>query len=239
MPPELEESLKTYSDEEISKILNTAKATRTERDEAAKKAKELETKVAELSGQLEKIQGIDPNKYQELESLAKTYEEQKLEEQRKFGELKERWQGERGTLQQQVQQLQESLKNTRITNSLEKAFYAVGGKTGGEDGYTYFDLLSDRAKQYIEVDESGKLVVIDPKDKTKMVNDKGQPIGIEELMLKFRTSGPSTALFEPVGNGAGGGMSRSQGSNSGALTREQLMKLPRSERLARARELNL
>ncbi|WP_414755541.1 hypothetical protein [Anabaena sp. CCY 9910] len=241
MPPELEDSQpKTYSEEEITKILNTAKATRAERDEAAKKAKDLENQLTETTKQLEQFKAIDPKKYQELETLAKTYEERKLEEQREFGELKERWQGERTTLQQQIQQLNNELKSTRVVNALEKAFYAVGGKAGSEGDLSYFDLLRDRATQYIEVDDSGKLVIIDPRDKTKMVTDKGTPYTVEDLMGKFRTAGPTTSLFEPVGNGAGGGMQRNSQQNGTAATREQLMKITnRAERLARARELGI
>lgn len=231
---------KEYTNEEITKILNTAKATRDERDKAASRAKELETQIGDLSKQLEQIKGIDPKRYQDLETLAQTYEDQKLEEQRKFGELKERWQGERTALQKQNQDLQLELKTTRVTNALEKAFYAVGGKAGkDDDGLTYFDLLRDRAIQYIEVDESGKLVVIDPKDRTKMVTDKGVPLAIEDLMTKFRSAGPTTSLFDPVGNGAGSGMQRNSSNGSTALQREQVMKLPRAERLTKARELKI
>jgi DNA repair exonuclease SbcCD ATPase subunit len=143
---------KQYSDEEISKILATAKATRGERDEAAKRAKELETRITELSGQLETIKGIDPKKYKELEQLAQTYEERKLEEQRQFSKLKERWTGEKTSLQQEIEQLKQSLKQTQIVNTLEKSFYAIGGKTGkDEDGYSYFDLIRERATKYIQI----------------------------------------------------------------------------------------
>jgi hypothetical protein len=245
MPPELDPTIPTetkqYSDEEITKILNTVQATRKERDEAAKKAKELETKVAELSGNLEKIKGIDPNKYQELEKLAASYEERKLEEQRNFSELKERWTGEKTTLQQQIQQLQENLKQNQIINALEKSFYATGGKSGkDDDGYTYFDLIRDRAINYILLDESGKLIVIDPRDKTPLKDPKGVSFTVDDLMLKLRTGGPTASLFEPIGNGAGGGMTRSQhGTQNTAMVREQIMQLPRSERIARARQLGI
>lgn len=160
---------KQYTDEEISKILATAKATRSERDDAAKKAKELETRVAELSGQLDTIKGIDPKKYKELEQLAQNYEERKLEEQRQFAELKERWTGEKTGLQQEIDQLKQSLKQTQIVNALEKSFYATGGKTGkDEDGYSYFDFIRERAIGYIHLDEQGKITIIDPRDNTPM-----------------------------------------------------------------------
>ncbi len=231
---------KQYSDEEITKILNTAQATRKERDIAAAKAKELETKITELSGNLEKIKGIDPQKYQELEKLAQTYEERKLEEQRSFSELKERWTGEKTTLQQQIGQLQENLKQTQIVNALEKSFYATGGKSGkDDDGYTYFDLIRDRAINYIVLDEQGRITVIDPRDKTPLKDTKGVSFTVDDLMLKLRTGGPTASLFDPIGNGAGGGMTRSHGVQNAAMVREQLMKLPPAERLAKARQLGI
>ncbi|MEH1780231.1 MAG: hypothetical protein V7L26_14135 [Nostoc sp.] len=232
---------KQYSDEEITKILNTAQATRKERDEAAKRAKELEAQVTELSDNLEKIKGIDPNKYQELEKLAQTYEERKLEEQRNFSELKERWTAKEATLVQQVQQLQENLKQNQIINALEKSFYATGGKSGkDDDGYTYFDLIRDRAANYIVLDDQGKITIIDPRDKTPLRDPKGVNFTVDDLMLKLRSGGPTAALFDPVNNGAGGGMTRSQGSQNGAMVREQVMQISsRSDRLARARQLGI
>ncbi|MEH1821526.1 MAG: hypothetical protein V7L31_21005 [Nostoc sp.] len=232
---------KQYSDEEITKILNTVGATRKERDEAAKRAKELETKVAELSSNLEKIKGIDPSKYQELEKLARDYEESKLEKERNFAELKERWTGEKTTLQQQIQQLQESNRQQTILNALEKSFYATGGKSGrDDDGLTYFDLIRDRAANYIVLDEQGRITIIDPKDKTPLKDTKGVSLTVDDLMLKLRSGGPTASLFEPIGNGAGSGMVRSQhGTQNPAMLREQIMALPRSERIAKARELGI
>ncbi|MEH2397799.1 hypothetical protein [Nostoc sp.] len=53
-------------------------------------------------------------------------------------------------MQQEIEQLKESLKQNQIINALEKSFYATGGKAGkDEDGYSYFDLIRDRAINYI------------------------------------------------------------------------------------------
>jgi hypothetical protein len=233
-------SEKQYSDEEIHKILNTAKATRKERDDATQRAKELETKVSELSKNLDQIKGIDPAKFKELEQLAASYEERKLEEQKNFTELKERWSGEKNSLTQQINELQNQLTETKVTNSLEKAFYSCGGRAGkDEDGYSYFDLIRDRAKAYIQLDEKGRLVVLDPRDKTPMRDSKGNLFSPEDLMLKLRTSGPTAALFE-ADKGAGSGMQRSAQYNSLSATRESLMQMGnRAERLAKARELGI
>lgn len=231
---------KTYSDEEISKILNTAKATRKERDTVAERAKQLETQNLELQGKLEQIKGIDPSKFKELEQIAATYEERKLEEERKFGELKERWTSDRTTLTQQIQELQGQLVQTQIVNSLEKSFYICGGRSGkDEDGYTYFDLIQERAKAYVQLDEKGRLTVIDPRDKTPMRDSKGVPYTVDDLMLKLRSSGPTASLFD-ANPAAGAGMQRSVNSNSLQATRESLMNMGnRAERLAKARELGI
>ncbi|BDA74331.1 hypothetical protein CAL7716_084970 [Calothrix sp. PCC 7716] len=237
---EILDTPKQYTEEEIQKILNTAKATRKERDEHAQKAKDLETRVLELSKNLEQIKGIDPVKFKEYEQLAASYEERKLEEQKNFAELKERWTGEKTTLTQQIQELQNQLQDTKIVNSLEKAFYSCGGRAGkDEDGYSYFDLIQERAKNYIQLDEKGRLVVLDPRDKTPMRDAKGNAYTVEDLMLKLRGGGPTAALFESD-KGAGGGMQRSSQYNTVAATRESLMQMGnRAERLAKARELGI
>ena len=231
---------KQYTDEEISKILNTAQATRKERDEAEKRYKDTQSQNTELLQQLDQIKKIDPKRYQELEDLSKGYEDRKLEEQRNFQELKERWTGEKTTLQQQINLLQENLKQTQIINALEKSFYATGGKAGkDDDGYSYFDLIRDRATGYIVLDDQGRISVIDPRDKTPLKDTKGVSFTVDDLMLKLRSSGPTASLFDPIGNGAGGGMTRSHGTQNAAMLREQIMALPRSERLHKAREMGI
>jgi hypothetical protein len=231
---------KAYSDEEISRILNTAKATRKERDTVAERAKQLETQNLELQGKLEQIKGIDPDKFKQLEQIAATYEERKLEEERKFSELKERWTGERTSFSQQIEDLQKQLQSTQVTNALEKAFYGCGGRGGkDDDGYTYFDLIQERAKAYIQLDDKGKMAVIDPRDGTPMRDPKGNPYSVEDLMLKLRSSGPTAALFEAP-DSRGSGMNRSANFNSIAATKDSLMQMGnRAERLSKARELGI
>ena len=237
--PEAEAPTKQFSDEEIQKILNTAKATRQERDAAAAKAKDLEDQNRTYQQQLEQAKAIDPTRYKQLEEMAATLEERKLEEQRQFSELKERWTEERTGLQKQIQSLQDGLKTTQITNALEKSFYAFGGRSGKDDfGCSYFDLIRERAMSFIKSDE-GKITIIDPRDGTRMLNDKGAALSLDDLMIKLRSAGPTAALFEAVNNGSGSGMTRSRDGNSLSTTREQLMQLPRAERLAKARELGI
>lgn len=230
----------SFSDEEIRKILNTAKATRTERDEAARKSAELEESNRKLQAQLEQIKAIDPKRVEELETLAAQYEESKLEEQRKFSELKERWSTEKTNLQQEIQKLAASNREIQVLNALEKAFYSAGGKAGkDEDGYSYFDLVRDRAIKFIQTDDQGKLQVIDPRDGTRLRTDKGVNYSPEDLMFKLRSAGPTASLFEAPGS-AGGGMNANNRPGTFGVTREQLMQIKdRAERLARARELGI
>lgn len=72
-------------------------------------------------------------------------------------------------MQEEIEQLKESLKQNQIINALEKSLYATSGKAGkDEDGYSYFDLIRDRAINYIVLDEHDKFMVIDPRDKTPL-----------------------------------------------------------------------
>jgi hypothetical protein len=41
-------------------------------------------------------------------------------------------------LQQEIEQLKESLRHNQIINALEKSFYATGSKAG----YSYFELIA-------------------------------------------------------------------------------------------------
>ncbi|MBN3948478.1 MAG: hypothetical protein HWQ38_19280 [Nostoc sp. NMS7] len=75
-------------------------------------------------------------------------------------------------MQQEIEQLKESLKQNQIINALKKSLYATSGKAGkdedGYSGYSYFDLICDRAINYIVLDEHGKFIAIDPRDKTPL-----------------------------------------------------------------------
>lgn len=233
---------KEYSDEEIKKILNTARATRTERDEAAKKAAELEEINKKLQAQMDQVSSIDPKRVKELEARAAQFEEIKLEEQKQFSELKERWSSEKTNYEGQIQKLIAQNRESQIINALEKAFYSCGGKAGkDDDGYSYFDMVRDRAQKHIVMDDAGKITVIDPRDGTRLKTDKGTFYSVEDLMFRLRKQGPTTATFEPQGNGAGGGMSaNSNPLNSLGATRESLREIKDpAARLARARELGI
>ncbi|MEH1976083.1 MAG: hypothetical protein V7L02_23290 [Nostoc sp.] len=101
-------------------------------------------------------------------------------------------------------------------------------------------MIRDRAANYIVLDDQGKITIIDPRDKTPLKDTKGVSFTVDDLMLKLRYGGPTASLFEPIGNGAGSGMTRSQhGTQNAAMLREQIMALPRSERLSKARELGI
>jgi molecular chaperone GrpE (heat shock protein) len=244
MPPELEAETNKESSgnvaqpltpEDAAKILATAKAVRAERDEIEKRHKQAEAKLKEL-------EGIDPQKFKELQAQIKGYEEKQLEEKQQYGQLKEVWQQERQAKDKRIQELESKLQDTSIIHSLEKAFYASGGKAdSSKDGKTYFDLIAPIARQYIAVDDDGKLVVIDPRDRIRKTTDKGNFYTIEELMNDLRSDGPTATLFNPVTNPAGGGSQRSINPSRGGMTHEQIMNLPisRAEKLAKIRELKV
>ncbi|QLE40435.1 hypothetical protein FD723_08190 [Nostoc sp. C052] len=96
-------------------------------------------------------------------------------------------------MQQEIEQLKESLKQNQIINALEKSFYATSGKAGkDEDGYSYFDLISDRAINYILLDEHDKFIIIDPHGKTplKILMAWNQNLNFAIAFLSTATQNP-------------------------------------------------
>lgn len=122
------------------------------------------------------------------------------------------------------------------SNTLEKAFYQCGGKSGrDEDGYSYFDMLRDRIKKYIQVDDAGALTIVDPLDNVPL-RKNGRSFTPEDLMLKLKSSGTSSALF----NTASDSVTIDPRAFGADATREQLRQIKDpAARLARARELGI
>lgn len=143
---------------------------------------------------------------------------------------------ERQKLAEEIAKLKQTHREYIVSNTLEKAFYQCGGKSGrDEDGYSYYDMLRDRAMKYVQVNDSGLITFVDPLDNLPL-RKNGRPFAPEDLMLKLRSSGTSAALFDTASSSATVDP-RSFGADT---TREQLRQIrDPAARLARARELGI
>lgn len=205
-----------------------------------KQSEELRRSQEQLSRFQEQLSKYDPAKIAELESLAKNYEERKLEEQRSFNELKQRWTTEKQNYLSQIEKLESQTQEIQTKYEVEKAFFNAGGRSDPDSKAgtpSYFDLLYPQAIRYVKLEE-GKLVVIDPLDGTRVLNDKNQPMSLGELMRKLSMEGPTSHLFYPVNNAQGSGARPSNQPGSRANL-EYLSKLSPSARIAEARRLGL
>ena len=213
---------------------NNLKAKNKQQNEELKRSQD---KLTQFEAQLQKY---SPEKIRELEDKAKTYEERKLEEQRSFNELKQRWTTEKQSYLNQIQTLQNQTQEIQTKYEVEKAFYHAGGRSDPDSKAgmpTYFDLLYPQAIRYVRL-EDDRLVVIDPIDGTRVLNDKNQPMSLSELMRKLSMEGPTSLLFYPANNTAGSGARRSDQPGSRANL-DHLAKLSPSARVAEARRLGL
>lgn len=205
-----------------------------------KQSEELRRSQEQLTRFQEQLAKYNPEKIAELESQAKNYEERKLEEQRSFNELKQRWTSEKQNYVSQIEKLNSQVQEIQTKYEVEKAFFNAGGRSDPDSKSgmpTYFDLLYPQAIRYVKL-EDGKLVVIDPLDGTRVLNDKNQPMSLNELMRKLSMEGPTSHLFYPANNAAGSGARRSDQPNSRANL-EYLAKLSPAARVAEARRLGL
>lgn len=134
-------------------------------------------------------------------------------------------------LEREVKRLKAENQKLIVSHALEKAFYEAGGKkSGDENDYSYFHMVSDHASKFVKVGEQGELTIIDPRDGTRLKTAEGKDYTARDLMIKFKSSSLLNSMFDSS--------SSATINPANATTREELMQIKdRAERLARAREL--
>lgn len=80
-------------------------------------------------------------------------------------------------LEREVKRLKAENQKLIVSHALEKAFYEAGGKkSGDENDYSYFHMVSDHASKFVKVGEQGELTIIDPRDGTRLKTAEGKTI---------------------------------------------------------------
>lgn len=196
MSNELDQPEQHTTPEDTTALLNTVKATRSERDAANKRVKELETK-------LNKYNQIDLAKYEALVQSEAEREERSMLEAKQFGELKTKWQSEKESYIKKISEIESQRQEDYLKTNLEKAFVRNGGRLEvDEDGSSTFDLVYSRARQHISIND-GNLEIIN-RDGTPMLDSKGKAVSLDGLFDKLKNSVATASLFNsPVQGGSG------------------------------------
>jgi antitoxin component of MazEF toxin-antitoxin module len=199
------------------------------------RAKELEKQNKQLQ---KKYSGINPEEIERLKQESQQREQEELEKQSQYQaalKLKEeRYNQDVAAVRSENQKLQQRLESTLIEQAVVDAFLGSGGKRG-DTPKAYAKLLLPAIAEQLRVEE-GEVIVVDANGDQRFNPETFQPYTLADLMADCRSKGATAIFFEPLDKANGAGAhpnSRRISSDKMA----ELDKLPRAERIARAREM--
>jgi hypothetical protein len=209
---------------------NLLSALNKERDRASQNEKALldaKTRQEELQAQLDRVQSIDPEKYQQMLENQRKLEEEALVQSNQWSTLKTQAQEEVAIAKQQVATLESNYNQLLIKDQLGKAFRAAGGiedikPIDGVEQVNPIDLLSTFLAPRIKFD-NGKVTLLDAMGREEK-NAEGKPKTLSEKMFELkRGSFPNLFRAESTasGSGAPANMTRFDGKALTVYTRAQ------------------
>ena len=202
-----------------------------------KRRKELERTVRQLQ---ERYSGINPEEIERLKQESEKREQEELEKQSQYQAAlrlkEEKYNQDVQAVRGENQQLQQKLQQTVIEQAVVDAFLECGGKRG-DSPKAYAKLLLPAIADQLRV-EGDEVIVVDKNGDQKFSPETFQPYTLSDLMNDCRKKGATAIFFEPVDKASGAG-AYPNSRRVGADRMAELDKLPRAERIARAREMGL
>lgn len=196
---------------DISQVLETLKAETERREKLEADLKKASKRETEFQQTLEKYKQIDPEKYNQMVAAEQARQEKELIEQRRFEELKTRYQAETESQAKAAQEWQERHNSLVVETAVRSAFFSAGGRQGtgefslesGLEDIPPVDTMLSVLKPRINL-QDGKVVITDRTGSVEL-NKDGRPKSLQEKMVELRR-GSMGALFEPENKASGGGM---------------------------------
>ncbi len=184
-------------------------------DETKKWAEQLQNKLGELE---KRFEGVDPDRFRELDAGAKADREKELLDEKRYQELLQRKDEDHALTingkNQEIERLQSNIHRLLVGNELSQAAARVGA-FDPED-------VRLRLNKYLTVEEhNGQLrVMVHDGEGRKRLSTKGDPLTAEELVGELREKSPH--LFKPSGGSGGGSPAGGASGGMVALTQEQM-----------------
>lgn len=209
MPVAGENGQELYTKEEIAEMVAAEvaglKANKDELIKEAKRAKEA----------LKNYEGVDPQRYRELEAAAAEAERKRAEAQGDFKSLEkqliDRHQAELGQKDSKITKLSSALEKRLIDAQLAEAIAKAGAKP------SFVPLLKLEGRQFVrvkETDEDFDSFVVDERGNPLVADGKGTPMTIDLLVEQtLKTKYPDA--FMGTGS-SGGGATKSSGGAGGS-----------------------
>jgi hypothetical protein len=209
---------------------NLLSALNKERDRATAADKALEearNRQVELQTQLERVQSIDPDKYQQMLENQRKIEEEALLQTQQWGALKARVEEEVSGYKQQIGTLETNYNSLLIKDQLGKAFRSAGGiedisPIEGAEQINPLELLANYLGHRIKLD-NGRVILMDSVGREEK-NADGKPKSLGEKMFELKR-GSLGNLFRAEntasGNGSPTNMVRADGKQLTVYTKAQ------------------
>jgi antitoxin component of MazEF toxin-antitoxin module len=202
-----------------------------------RRRKELEKQVRELQ---QKYSGINPDEIERLKQESERREQEELEQKQQYQaalKLKEeKYNQDVNAVRNENLQLQQKLQRTIIEQAVIDTFLECGGRRG-DSPKAYAQLLLPAIADQLKV-EDGEVIVVDKNGDQRFNLETGGTYSLTDLMNDCRKKGATALFFEPQDKASGSGAT-ANGRRVGSDKLAELDKLPRAERLARAREMGI
>lgn len=215
----------TYSKDEVENLL---KALRSERE--ARKIYEKEVK--EKAALLEKFADVNPAEYRKLQEEAAAAAAAKAQADERTALLEEKYGAQAAEAVKKAELANRELMEFRKRYSLEKVFFAAGGRTDSQDGVSFFDLLANQIGNQFRLEPDGSVTVVDSNGDPVLDSDSGRRINPEDYLNQFKNH-PIYGTFFKGHKGSGAGIGYG-GTDANGMTSEDLSNLSRDELFARA-----
>jgi hypothetical protein len=209
---------------------NLLSALHKERDRAVAADKALDearNRQAELQTQLDRVQSIDPDKYQQMLDNQRKIEEEALLQTQQWGALRARAEEEVAGYKQTIGSLQTNYDSLLVKDQLGKAFRAAGGiediqPIEGAEQINPLELLANYLGHRIKLD-NGRVILMDSVGREEK-NADGKPKSLGEKMFELKR-GSLGNLFRAEntssGNGSPTNMVRADGKQMTVYTKAQ------------------
>ncbi len=194
-------------------LLAQLKAERQAEKSAQIQLANLDRQIALANSQLDRVRGIDPEKYQELLTRQRQIADEELRQNQDWDALKNDYKNQEGELNSQIQTWQSKYKGLLAKQAIKDAFVSAGGITKSQDGENSpLDFVTQYFVDRVQVED----------DKITLLDRAGNPesVSLTEKMAQIK-HGSMGSLFQSDSKRSTLSQSRSATSHLIVYTQEQ------------------
>lgn len=216
---------KNYSEDEVQNLLKALKSEREAR-------KTLERQHKDYEAQLSKFAQINPDEYQKLQEEAAAAAAAKAAADERTSLLEEKYGSQAAEAAKVAEAARQELQEFRKRYSLEKVFFAAGGRTDSADNVSFFDMLAAQIGGQFRLENDGSLTVVDAAGDPVLDKESGKRIDPESYLATFKNH-PIYGTFFKGAKGSGAGIGYG-GTDANGLPGEDLNSMSREELFLKA-----